>query len=119
MPSAYNIRPAVASPTGNPRGNCDWADRPLTFNSVGDTLNVADQAFAEFVWNGTAWVTSAAPVAPLLPGPYTVATLPAAGIAGRRTFVTNALTPTFLGAAVGGGAVVCPVFDNGTTWITV
>ena len=49
---------------------------------------------------------------------YTVATLPAAGTAGRRTYVTDALAPTFLGALTGGGAVVCPVFDNGTAWVS-
>jgi hypothetical protein len=48
---------------------------------------------------------------------YTVATLPAAGTQGRRSWVTNALAPTFLSAPVGGGAVVCPVFDNGTAWV--
>jgi hypothetical protein len=48
---------------------------------------------------------------------YTVATLPAAGTAGRRAYVTDALAPTFLTAIVGGGAVVCPVFDNGTVWV--
>jgi hypothetical protein len=48
---------------------------------------------------------------------YTVATLPAAGTQGRRSWVTNALAPTFLNAPVGGGAVVCPVFDNGTAWV--
>ena len=48
---------------------------------------------------------------------YTVATLPAASTQGRRAWVTNALAPTFLAAPVGGGAVVCPVFDNGTAWV--
>jgi hypothetical protein len=48
---------------------------------------------------------------------YLVASLPAAGTAGRRAYVTNALTPIALSAVVGGGAVTVPVFDNGTTWI--
>ena len=48
---------------------------------------------------------------------YTVATLPTAGTQGRRAWVTNALAPTFGAAPVGGGAVVIPVFDNGTAWI--
>jgi len=48
---------------------------------------------------------------------YTVATLPAAGVQGRRAWVTNALAPMFGAAPVGGGAVVIPVFDNGTAWI--
>jgi hypothetical protein len=48
---------------------------------------------------------------------YTVATLPAAGTAGRRAYVTDATAPTWLGALTGGGAVKCPVFDNGTAWV--
>lgn len=48
---------------------------------------------------------------------YTVATLPAAGTAGRRAHVTDATAPTFLGALVGGGAVKTPVFDNGVAWV--
>jgi hypothetical protein len=48
---------------------------------------------------------------------YTVATLPAAGTVGRKAYVTDALAPTFLTAIVGGGAVKCPVFDNGTAWV--
>jgi len=50
---------------------------------------------------------------------FTVATLPAAGSAGRRAYVTDQLTTcAAIGAApTGGGAVVCPVFDNGTAWV--
>jgi hypothetical protein len=49
---------------------------------------------------------------------FTVATLPAAGTQGRRAWVTDATVPTFLGTLTGGGAVVCPVFDNGTAWVS-
>jgi hypothetical protein len=48
---------------------------------------------------------------------YTIATLPAAGTAGRRAYVTDALAPTFLGALTAGGSVRTPVFDNGTAWV--
>ena len=48
---------------------------------------------------------------------YTVATLPTAGIKGRRAFVSNALLPAVLSAVVGGGAVTVPVFDNGSSWV--
>lgn len=47
---------------------------------------------------------------------YTVATLPA-GTQGDRAFVTDATAPTFLGTLTGGGAVVTPVFYNGTAWV--
>ena len=48
---------------------------------------------------------------------YTVATLPAAGTVGRRAYVTDALAPVFLANVTGGGAIITPVFDNGTHWI--
>ena len=48
---------------------------------------------------------------------YTVATLPTAGTAGRMAYVTDALAPSYNAVLVGGGAVVIPVFDNGTAWV--
>jgi len=48
---------------------------------------------------------------------YTVATLPA-GTIGMRAYVTDATLPTYLGALTGGGAVKCPVFYNGTAWVS-
>ncbi len=48
--------------------------------------------------------------------PYTVALLPAA-VAGDCALATDLLAPAFLAAAVGGGAVVGPVFWNGAAWI--
>lgn len=48
---------------------------------------------------------------------YTVATLPA-GTAGARAYVTDATAPTYLGALTGGGTVTCPVFYNGTAWVS-
>lgn len=49
---------------------------------------------------------------------YTVATLPS-GTRGDLAYVTDALLPTFLATVAGGGAVVTPVFYNGTNWITI
>lgn len=50
---------------------------------------------------------------------YTVAGLPTcnAGAKGSRAHVTDASAPTFLGTLTGGGAVVAPVFCNGTAWV--
>jgi len=48
---------------------------------------------------------------------YTVATLPT-GFQGARAFVTDATLPTYLGTLTGGGSVVCPVFYNGTAWVS-
>jgi lysophospholipase L1-like esterase len=48
---------------------------------------------------------------------YTVATLPA-GTQGDTAYVTDATSPTYRGALVGGGAVVVPVFHNGAAWVS-
>lgn len=48
---------------------------------------------------------------------YTVATLPA-GTQGDMAYVTDATAPTYLGTLTGGGAVVCPVFYNGSAWVS-
>jgi hypothetical protein len=53
---------------------------------------------------------------PLVLKGYTVATLPT-GVIGMTAYVTDALAPTFLATVVGGGAVVTPVFYNGTNWV--
>ena len=49
---------------------------------------------------------------------YTVATLPSAVTSGvgARSFVTNALAPTFGSTVAGGGAVATPVYSDGTNW---
>jgi hypothetical protein len=49
---------------------------------------------------------------------YTVATLPSAATSGKgaRSFVTDALTPTFGATVVTGGAVAVPVYSDGTNW---
>lgn len=48
---------------------------------------------------------------------YTVGTLPT-GTIGDHAYVTDATAPTYLGGLIGGGSVVCPVFYNGTTWVS-
>lgn len=46
----------------------------------------------------------------------TVATLPPAGNAGARNFVTDATVTTFASVVVGGGANKVPVYDDGSAW---
>lgn len=62
---------------------------------------------------GTGQVVIGAPVK--LKG-YTVATLPT-GVVGDLAYVTDALTPSFGIALVGGGAVTTTAFYNGTNWV--
>jgi hypothetical protein len=49
---------------------------------------------------------------------YTVATLPSAVTSGvgARSFVTDALAPTFGATVVTGGAIATPVYSDGTNW---
>ena len=47
---------------------------------------------------------------------YTVGTLPA-NVAGKRTFVTDALSPVFGSAVSGGGSVTVPVYNSGAGWL--
>lgn len=47
---------------------------------------------------------------------YTVSTLPS-GVLNDMAIVTDATAPTYLGALIGGGAVVTPVWHNGTIWV--
>ena len=66
------------------------------------------------VLDGTSGITANSGI--LIANVYTVATLPTAGTAGRKAFVSNALTPTFGSAVVGGGAITVPVYDTGVAW---
>ena len=49
---------------------------------------------------------------------YTVATLPSAVTSGKgaRSFVTDAVLPTFGSTVAAGGAVATPVYSDGTNW---
>jgi len=49
---------------------------------------------------------------------YTVATLPA-GKVGAVAYCTDLLAPAYLAVAAGGGAVIGPVFFDGTNWVTI
>jgi len=75
-------------------------------------------AFTTLAASGASTLTGGAILgAPARLKNYTVATLPA-GTQGDTAFVTDATAPTYLGALVGGGAVVTPVFYNGAAWVS-
>lgn len=74
-----------------------------------------------YVRDNLPWGYTASAVDPNTPvrlGGYFVSTLPA-GVQGDTAFVTDALAPAYITAVVGGGAVVTPVFYDGTNWIAV
>lgn len=79
-------------------------DADLTFS--GDTLTATKVSTGTLLSTGVVRLKN-----------YTVATLPA-GTQGDTAFVTDALAPTFLVAVAGSGAVVTPVFYNGTNWVS-
>lgn len=124
--SDLHILPAQASPTGNYRGVCDWADRPLTFNSVGDTLRIADRAMVEYVWSGTAWVSDfAAPgaIGGTTPAAGSFTTLSASGLitstVASGTAPLSVLSTTQVAnlnvAMLGGKTFAAPGAIGGTT----
>lgn len=71
--------------------------------------------------NNTLFLVDATRITASLPlkfkGYATVAGLPA-GAQGDMAFAIDLLTPTYDAVAVGGGAIVRPVFHNGTSWVT-
>lgn len=90
---------------------------PLSIGAAGGLVAIG--AFADILYaTGNITATGLVKGATLRTSTaYTVATLPTDRQAGRRAYVTDALSPTYLAAVTGGGTVVCPVFDNGTQWI--
>lgn len=90
-----------------------WATDYLHLNTpVNGSLTSAITDASELTtWGRHAWTRADA-----LRG-YTVATLPA-GVSGMAAYVTDATAPTYLGTLTGGGAVRCPVFHNGTAWVS-
>lgn len=48
---------------------------------------------------------------------FTVSTLPS-GVEGDKAYVTDAVSPTYLGPLTGGGSIKCPVFYNGVSWVS-
>jgi hypothetical protein len=83
------------------------------------TLNIGNNGAAGSTTNiaiGSTTGTSTTTINALLKQQtYTVANLPT-GSAGSRSFVTDALAPSFGVAVAGSGAVGVPVYHDGTSW---
>lgn len=100
---------------GNPRF---YHDGLSNRTSIGHNANTQPSGTATLNVEGTLSVTSTIiNGAALRFKSYTVGTLPA-GTLGDTAVVTDATLPTYLGALVGGGAVVTPVFYNGAAWVS-
>jgi hypothetical protein len=102
-------------------GNNNYFEVDSSSNTIFGTVN-AERARITSGGELLVGLTSATGVALLqVSGPirttgYTVATLPA-GTVGMRTYVTDALAPSFGVAVAGSGAVTIPVFYDGANWI--
>lgn len=85
----------------------------LNSNNQQLALSIADVPYFTIATTGVAAFARTVQLAT-----YTVGTLPAcvAGLRGGMAYVTDATAPTYNGALVGGGAVVVPVFCNGSAW---
>jgi len=112
----------------NPISTTGWVMRYLKHLGIGAGPTITGGIdFTAFTFTGNAFQSSGASIdgAGNITGRlvatsgFTVATLPTAGTAGRRAFVTDQTTscPSAGAALTGGGTVKCPVFDNGTAWV--
>lgn len=125
--SNWNTAYTHSQETGSPH---TWAGIDKTVSSIADITTKSHTALSDIGTNTHAQLdtfkdttvpTTYAPLAsPVFTTPirlkgYTVATLPA-GTQGDICFITDALAPSFLVTAVGGGAVVTPVFFDGSSW---
>lgn len=80
--------------------------RAASGNQIAGTANIASsEVDGSFTVTGTVLTVAT-----------TVAGLPAAGVAGRRSFVTDSNATVFANVVAGGGANGVPVYDDGTNW---
>jgi len=88
-------------------------DNTITIANSGGVSNIQSITIGSTVGSSTTTVNGI-----LKQQTYTVATLPSASTSGvgARSFVTNALAPTFGATVVTGGAVAVPVYSDGTNW---
>ncbi len=117
----FSLLPTYSAQTGATANTDFLINRTETAIGSGTQLLIDAQvgSTSKFNVSNTGVVTTQAPT--ILKG-YTVATLPSTAatgqVQGAIAFVTNALAPTFGTAVVGGGAVVIPVFYDGTNWVS-
>jgi hypothetical protein len=112
--TAINLDEAAAATTNATLASQGTSIGPLQTTVTSQGTTIASQ--------GTA-ITALQAVPILAPTViYSVAGTPLPGassaLKGARAVVSDATTPLYLVAYAGGGAVVCPVFCNGSAWVT-
>lgn len=109
--------PLISNAKFQVKGNI-YSDAFVYGNSFNSSLFQDVTAGTKLQVISGSWVANKQILAPTLNTTgYTVATLPA-GVTGATAYVTDATAPTYLGTLTGGGSVVCPVFYNGTAWVS-
>lgn len=87
------------------------------YNSNGYNLKVAGSLVSQILSTGLSITGAISASTTIRPGTFTVATLPAAGTAGRYAYVTDGGAALAWGATVtGSGTAKYLVWDNGTNW---
>ena len=88
-------------------------------SSAAIVIRLADDSADTDLYGATISANNVTATGTIKTGGYTVATLPTPQVAGRKAYVIDQTAAcAAAGAALtGGGAVVCPVFDNGTAWV--
>lgn len=112
----YNSGYGIANGSNNTIIGCyDGSTAPISTNGDNFIVLSDGQGNIGAYWEGlTGNQVCSGPV--IMKG-YTVGTLPTPTVEGMRAYVTDALAPAFLTTVVGGGAVTCPVFFDGTNWV--
>lgn len=94
------------------------ANRRMTIASAGNVSIAAPTSGIALTITGVSGQLASVATQPVGLQNFTVSTLPTcnATLKGGLAYVTDATTPTYNAALTGGGAVVIPVFCNGTAW---
>lgn len=89
------------------------------FANAANPVNTADVAITRVAAGVVKVSNNSTGAGAVVLQPVTVASLPAAATAGNgaHAHVTDALAPSSGVAVVGGGAVSCPVYSDGTNWL--
>lgn len=102
----------VTSGSNNTLLGC-WQGPSAAMSNVIALSDGAGTVYLDYAYtNAATWTTPKA----IMVTPVAVASLPTAGIAGRRHFVTDATATTFASVVAGTGANKVPVYDDGTNW---
>jgi len=114
--TSNNLGTAIISETSS-TGIAIQSVSTSTGNGIVSNVSTAGSGFAYVGQNNGVNAFTVNKTGVMMLGTFTVATLPTPTTTAYAT-VTDATAPTYLGTLTGGGSVVCPVFYNGTAWVS-